>query len=1334
MAELGAPTGAMLAIAAPSGQVQTLLRGDAVIIVGFNSPHQTVVAGEAAAVREVGQRAAAAGWRTTPLPVSHAFHTPLVAAAAPVLAEQLACEDFAPLRRRVYSTVTGALLDAHQDLRELFCRQVTSPVRFEAALAALLRPEDAAGCSEPGQRRAPNLLLETGPGSVLTGLVRDAAAVPVFALDAGGPSFRGLLEALGVAFAMGAPLRSAALFADRFTRPFTLDWKPKFFANPCELAPTSADSAVCCAKLRHGVTPLASAGGAPGQVPLPALAECGPGGGRSAEASPCPLLNTASPGEGPHQGVVARAAPIPTLELVRRLVAERAELPLEAVHDEHRMLNDLHLNSISVGQLIAQAARQLSLPRLTAPTDFANASVTEMACALDELKRSGQTVQTQNSKRPPPGVDIWIESFASELVETKPPRCAPVTGRRGQAPASGPGVWQVFAPANHPLAAALRSKLAATGEDGVLLCLPENPTEDHVHLLLAAARAALALRGKPRFVVVQHGWGAAGLARTLHLESPELVTCVVNVPPAHPRAVDWIIAEALSASGYTEAHYDAKGRRREPRLRWLPMETAKRSAKALPIGPEDVLLVTGGGKGIGAECALALGRAAGARVVLLGRSDPTTDSEVAANLARIAAEGIHYRYLRADVTDLVALGAALKEAEQELGPITALLHCAGANTPQLLATLEEDAFRRTLAPKIQGLRNVLAVLKPDQLRLFVAFGSIIGRAGLRGEADYATANEWLTAFTEQFQARHPSCRCLALEWSVWSGVGMGERLGRVESLIQQGIIPIPPDEGVRILLGWLQSPPPSVAVVVTGRFGQPPTLKLSEPELPLQRFLEKRRVYYPGVELIVDAELSVHTDLYLKEHSLQKQMLLPAVLGLEAMAQAAMALTESNSPPVFEQVELSRPVVVAENATATLRLAALRRGANLVEVCLRSEETDYHVDHFRALCRFGGVDGEARPLTGLPPSGAAPPLLDPNEHLYGPRLFHEGRFRRLRGYQWLTAKECVGEITPDSGAQWFGAYLPSAFVLGDPAARDASLHAIQACIPHQRILPTGIERLVIRRIETGTRFVRARQRSRQGNSFVYDLEVTDAAGEVVEQWQGVRLCAVETLPPPDAWPLALWAPYVERRLEELVAGPPVRVLLERDCCLGNGDSPTQRHAATDLALQQALSAPEAILRRPNGKPAASSGQGVSAAHAQDLTLAVAGPSMLACDLETVATRPDVVWRDLLGEECERLAARISQEANEEPDTANTRLWSVLECLKKAGLPPEGPLVLESTTADNWVLLRSGALVVATYAGRIQGMESSLVAAVALNPRSAQEYASATEEAVHCEAP
>jgi len=75
------------------------------------------------------------------------------------------------------------------------------------------------------------------------------------------------------------------------------------------------------------------------------------------------------------------------------------------------------------------------------------------------------------------------------------------------------------------------------------------------------------------------------------------------------------------------------------------------------------------------------------------------------------------------------------------------------------------------------------------------------------------------------------------------GCGHGARLGRVESLRQQGITPISPDVGVEILERLLRQRVPAVAVVVTGRFGDLPTLKLEKPELPFLRFLENRACF-----------------------------------------------------------------------------------------------------------------------------------------------------------------------------------------------------------------------------------------------------------------------------------------------------------------------------------------------------------------------------------------------------------------------------------------------------------------------------------------------------------
>jgi enediyne polyketide synthase len=705
-------------------------------------------------------------------------------------------------------------------------------------------------------------------------------------------------------------------------------------------------------------------------------------------------------------------------------------------------------------------------------------------------------------------------------------------------------------------------------------------------------------------VVVQHGGGGGGFARTVHMELPGVTTWLIDLPAdADPAvAAAWVAAEVADGDdrtdrndgrAYHEAHYDAAGTRRVPLLRLLPVTSGPPPAAAAPpvalatttatatagdgafsgLGPDDVLLVTGGGKGIGAECALAAALSAGARLAILGRSDPRRDPELAANLERMAAAGIRTVYLRADVADETAVQAAIARADAELGPVTALLHAAGVNAPRALGALDEEGLRRTLAPKVAGARHLLAALasrRPDRLRLIVGFGSIIARTGLRGEAEYALANEWLALLLARHAARHPACRCLVLDWSVWSGTGMGERLGTLEALSRQGIVPIPPGAGVAELLRLLADPAVRGEVVVTGRFGDPPTLAIERPELPLLRFLEQPRVYYPGVELVADIAVSADSDPYLSDHVFRGEPLFAAVVGLEAMAQAAAAVTGAKRLPVFEQVELLRPVAVARGRSTTLRLAALVRAPGRVEVALRDRSTGFAADHFRAVCRFdlGGLDegslatataadaANAR-STGTWTAGTAlrpsePPAIavarlaiDPQRDLYGGILFQQGRFRRLGGYRRLRATECLAEIVPDGSAAWFGRYLPAALLLGDPAARDAAIHGIQACIPQAQLLPVGIERILAGRLAADEPLLfAARERRRDGDIFVYDLDILAADGSLRERWQGLRLRAVDRTRLPAAWSAPLLGPYLERRLQELFPEADLRVALE----------------------------------------------------------------------------------------------------------------------------------------------------------------------------------------------
>lgn len=1226
IAEFGSRGGAMASIGAGQQAVEALLSGEFVVLAGLNSPWQTIISGEASAVSAITARARDKGLPAAELSVSHAFHSPLVADSVPALANAIAGEEFQSLRSTVASTVTGAVLNPNDHLGELLLRQMDSPVRFMEAVAAVADQVD--------------LWIEVGPGSVLGDIAGRLVDAPVVSLNVDGDSLKDLLRAAGVAFSLGAAVNHRELFEGRFSRPFDLDWQPRFLVNPCELAPKSR-------------TPSSPKSTVSDEI----------------EASPTP---TESASEVPN------ASP---LEVIRQLVARRAELPLSSVTEDNRMLDDLHFGSLAVGQLVVEAARTLGLTPSASPTEAANATVGEIAQALAELVEQDTGEPDLSEETLPSGVDSWTRAFTVELVERRIPRHPTDTVL---------GAWRVIAAPEDPLRSALQEAFdgVAVGK-GVVVCLPSEPDERHIELLLEGVQAVLAEPADSRFVLVQHGGGGAAFARCICLELPEVTTCVVDVPWGDPRAVDWIIAENRSAVGYREVYYDESGTRREAVLRLLDLAD---DGTSVGLDPDDVMLVTGGGKGIAAECAFSLAKETGVRLGLLGRSQPSDDAELTANLERMTAAGIDFHYVSADVTDRAAVRSAVREVKTRLGPVTAVLHGAGRNVPQRLSSLDRETLLSTLGPKVQGARNILLEIEPDQLRLLVTFGSIIARTGMRGQADYALANEWLTRLTERWGAENPHCHCVAVEWSVWSGVGMGERLGTMDALKRQGITPIPPDEGIRMLRRLIGESLPRVPVVVTGRFGEPPTLKLERSELPLLRFLERLRVHVPGVELVAEADLSADTDPYLKDHVYQGVPLFLAVLGLEAMAEAAMALTGTSQPPVFEQVEFEHPIAVPDGRRVTIRVAALVRESGKVEVALRSEETGFQMDHFRAICRINEDRQEiGEPATLLADFADSEPRLplDPRHDLYGGILFHTGRFQRLSGYRRLRATECIAEIGPARKTDWFSQYLPAELVLGDAAARDAVIHSIQACIPQGTLLPIGVDRIVVTAEATSPMLVRASERSQDGDVFVYDVEVTDADGIVRERWDGLRLRRVGQVSPDETWSELLLGPYLERRIGELIPAASVSVIAQR-----NGD--IRSRSRSDRTIQKVLGEPVTVYRRPDGKPEVCCDREVSVSHVGNLTLAAAGRGHVACDAEPVVARGVKVWRDLLGAERYALAELIAEQVPEDSDSAATRVWSAAECLKKAGASLDVPLVLRLTTADDWVLLAAGPLTVATW--------------------------------------
>jgi [acyl-carrier-protein] S-malonyltransferase len=125
----------------------------------WNSPLQTVIAGDAAAVERACSEARSRGAKkAVPLPVSAPFHCSLMAPAAEKLAAELAGVRFAAPRVPVVSNVDAEPNRDAARIPELLRRQVTAPVRFTESVRRMA----ALGVTR---------VLEVGPGRVLTGLV-----------------------------------------------------------------------------------------------------------------------------------------------------------------------------------------------------------------------------------------------------------------------------------------------------------------------------------------------------------------------------------------------------------------------------------------------------------------------------------------------------------------------------------------------------------------------------------------------------------------------------------------------------------------------------------------------------------------------------------------------------------------------------------------------------------------------------------------------------------------------------------------------------------------------------------------------------------------------------------------------------------------------------------------------------------------------------------------------------------------------------------------------------------------------------------------------------------
>lgn len=135
-----------------------------VVPANYNSDGQIVISGEKEAVLEACAAMKAAGAkRALPLPVSGAFHSPLMEPARAELAEAISATEFRTPACPIYQNVSARPETDPAVIKQNLLLQLTSPVRWTQSVKAML----ANGATE---------FTEIGPGSVLQGLVKRIAA------------------------------------------------------------------------------------------------------------------------------------------------------------------------------------------------------------------------------------------------------------------------------------------------------------------------------------------------------------------------------------------------------------------------------------------------------------------------------------------------------------------------------------------------------------------------------------------------------------------------------------------------------------------------------------------------------------------------------------------------------------------------------------------------------------------------------------------------------------------------------------------------------------------------------------------------------------------------------------------------------------------------------------------------------------------------------------------------------------------------------------------------------------------------------------------------------
>jgi NAD(P)-dependent dehydrogenase (short-subunit alcohol dehydrogenase family) len=573
--------------------------------------------------------------------------------------------------------------------------------------------------------------------------------------------------------------------------------------------------------------------------------------------------------------------------------------------------------------------------------------------------------------------------------------------------------------------------------------------------------------------------GLAGLAKTAAKEWPEVCCRALDIP------ADWsdveAAAEAIVEESMLEGPIEIGLSPQGPvtlQLSEAPFADLGKSPGSLQVRENlgalkrgDVIVVTGGARGVTAEAALALSGTLAPTLVLLGRSpepqpepdwlasltgesevksailahaqEPMSPRELGEQYRRVAAgreirqniqriqnaSGLVY-YRSLDVRDASAVRGALADIRSKLGPIRGLVHGAGVLEDRLIGEKTVEQFEHVYNTKVIGLQALLRGLDPEELKLLVLFSSVTARFGRAGQADYAAANEVLNKIAQEEARRRPHCRVVSLNWGPWDGGMVTPALKKV--LVGEGIGLISLQAGAEFFLREIdQASDRAVEVVV---------LADSAPAEPSTTPPADR------MTLAFERTLDVEQYPFLKSHVIDGKAVLPLAMSMEWLAHAALHGNPGLTFHGFDNVRVLHGVILEEDRSCTIRVLAGKpvHDGPLTHVPVELRSSQQAGRKRLAEADTLHVRGEVILAAQLPKPDAPQPEfpLDPyrrnQEEIYGQLLFHGPDLQGIETVEGCSKRGIIGLVAgAPAPTEWINRPLRNTW-LTDPLVLDSA--------------------------------------------------------------------------------------------------------------------------------------------------------------------------------------------------------------------------------------------------------------------------------------------------------